>query len=105
MRRLPGILKSRLKSGRFRHSEGVAQCAAKLAKRHGVNLMKVELASWLHDCAKALGREEMKLLLGAARVDAQERKMPPLWHAPVGAYLARRDYGVKDREILQAIRF
>jgi len=49
MRRLPGILKSRLKSGRFRHSEGVAQCAARLARRHGVSLMKVELAAWLHD--------------------------------------------------------
>ena len=102
---LEGILKSKLKPGRFKHTQGVVQTAAKLAKIHGVNLAQVRIAAWLHDCAKALDREEMNSLLSKAKADPQERSMTALWHAPVGALLARRDFGVRDGEVLMAIRF
>jgi predicted HD superfamily hydrolase involved in NAD metabolism len=34
-----------------------------------------------------------------------EQKEPVLLHAPVGAVIARRDYGVDDPEVLAAIRW
>ena len=105
MKQLRLKLKAGLKSGRFRHTEGVVKTAARLARRHGVSVKRASLAALLHDCAKALSRPELKALLGPAKADIQERRMPPLWHAPVGALLARRDHGVKDKEILKAIRF
>jgi predicted HD superfamily hydrolase involved in NAD metabolism len=104
---VPGLeaaLRARLKPGRFRHTQGVVKTALGLAKRHRINQKKAATAAWHHDCAKALEQETMKALLGAARADALERRMPPLWHAPVGAYLARREFGVSDPEILRAIR-
>ena len=36
--------------------------------------------------------------------DAQELDSEPVLHAPAGMVLARRDYGVRDPAILQAIR-
>jgi predicted HD superfamily hydrolase involved in NAD metabolism len=102
--RLAELLRPRLKSGRFKHTQGVVRTAARLAKRHHLSVQRVETAAWLHDCAKAMEREDMKRYLGRAKADAQERRMPPLWHAPVGAYLAEHEYGVKDPEILRAIR-
>ncbi|SRR5258708_4792923 len=102
---LQETLKSRLKPGRYQHTLGVVKTAARLARRHGVGEKKVSTAAWLHDCAKALSRDEMEKLLSAAKADPQERALPPLWHAPVGALLARRVYGVQDPEILRAIRF
>jgi predicted HD superfamily hydrolase involved in NAD metabolism len=105
MKKLRLRLKAGLKSGRFKHTEGVVRTAAKLAKRHGVSVKRASLAAMLHDCAKGLSRPELKALLKRAKADPQERRMPPLWHAPVGALLARREHGVKDQEILKAIRY
>lgn len=104
MKKIAGLLKSRLKAGRFKHTQGVVKTAAKLARRHGIGVKRVEIAAWLHDCGKTLDRAAMQRLLGVAKLDKHELAMPQLWHAPVGAYLARRDYGVVDSEILKAIR-
>jgi predicted HD superfamily hydrolase involved in NAD metabolism len=97
-------LRKTLKKARFEHTKGVVKTAAALAKRHGVDPARARLAAWLHDCAKSLERDAMVPLLRLAELDKEERSLPPLWHAPLGAYLARRDFGVRDAEVLQAIR-
>lgn len=76
-----------------------------LAGRHGVNTLKAAQAGLLHDCAKSLSGAELKRRLHASGADRWERALPPLWHAPVGALLARTKYRVKDREVLGAIRW
>ena len=102
---LAARLKLLLKRARFEHTRGVVQTAGFLAKIHGVDPQRAALAAWLHDCAKGLDRGAMKALLAASGADRHERALPALWHAPVGAYLARRDFGVKDPELLGAIRW
>jgi len=104
-RALAARMKAALKSARYAHTQGVVKTAKALALTHGVSPKRVALAAWLHDCGKALDRDAMKPLLRRAGADRDERALPALWHAPVGAYLARRDYGVKDAEILGAIRW
>jgi predicted HD superfamily hydrolase involved in NAD metabolism len=104
-RALAARLKAALKSARYEHTRGVVKTARDLAKRFDVDPERAALAAWLHDCGKALDREAMRPLLRWAGVDRHEKDMPPLWHAPVGAYLARRDYGIQDPEILGAIRW
>jgi predicted HD superfamily hydrolase involved in NAD metabolism len=103
--KLQALLRQRLKSARFKHTQGVVSTAVKLAKCHGVSVKSAALAAWLHDCAKALDLGQMKRLLKASGADKQERVMPPLWHACVGAWLARHEYGVKNVEVLKAIRY
>jgi predicted HD superfamily hydrolase involved in NAD metabolism len=105
MQKLPALLKARFKTGRFKHTQGVVRTAIRLAARHGASVERCEKAAWLHDCAKSLDRDAMKAFLTRAKADSLERRLPPLWHAPVGAYLARHEFGIKDREILQAVRF
>jgi predicted HD superfamily hydrolase involved in NAD metabolism len=102
---LEALLRQRLKSARFEHTLGVVKTAVKLARLHGVPVKSAALAAWLHDCAKALERGQMKRLLTRAGADSRERAMPALWHACVGAWLARHEYGVKNRETLKAIRY
>ena len=34
-----------------------------------------------------------------------EHSMPALIHAKLGAYLAENEYGIKDREVLDAITY
>src|SRR5260221_9440908 len=99
---IEALLEGRLKSARFKHTRGVVRTALKLAKIHKVPKLKAELAGWLHDCGKALERSQMKRLLKKAGADSDERRMPGLWHAPVGAWLARHEYKVRDAEVLKS---
>jgi predicted HD superfamily hydrolase involved in NAD metabolism len=102
---LAARLKAELKPARWEHTRGVLRTAERLARRHGVDPARARLAALLHDCGKALEREALKRHLKEAGADAQERALPALWHAPVGAWRARHVYGCRDGEILAAVRF
>ena len=96
-----------LPPARLRHSRAVALTAAELAAAYGADAGKARLAGLLHDCAR--GMPSNILLHSAAAfgivVNDVERREPMLLRAPVGACLARRDYGVDDPEVLAAIRW
>ena len=102
---MKAILKSRLKPGRYRHSLGVADTAAFLARRFGVNEEKAYIAGLLHDCAREYSNDAMKE--EAARrnipIGAVEEAMPLLLHAYIGARRIAECYGVEDEEIAQAV--
>ena len=91
---------------RFHHTLGVADTAERLAPKYGVDPMRARLAGLLHDCAKSLPYGEMRRLVEANVPDTDEQELDsePVLHAPAGMVLARRDYGVRDPAILQAIR-
>lgn len=99
-------LKSNLDSERYEHSIGVAQTAAELAEKFGLDKEKAYVAGLLHDCAKCLPKEEqLQLLQNKLNVEECEMINPKTFHAPVGAYYAKNMFGVKDEEILSAIRW
>lgn len=102
---LEARLKERLKRSRFAHTCGVVRTIDKLARLHGLPVLRARRAAWLHDCGKALDREALLPLLRKAGADAHEKALPALWHAPVGAWLAKHEYGLQDAEALQAIRY
>lgn len=99
-------LKKTISLHRWHHTLGVADTALRLAGRYGINPGKARLAALLHDCAKSLPYGEMRRLVqdNVPDTDALELDAEPVLHAPAGMVLARRDYGVNDPEVLQAIR-
>lgn len=98
-------LASRLKPSRYEHSLGVADTAAALAERFGVDEGRARIAGLLHDCAREYPNEAM--IAEAERrgitVGPIERAMPLLLHAYIGAQRVREIYGVDDAAISQAI--
>jgi predicted HD superfamily hydrolase involved in NAD metabolism len=100
------LVKVQLTEHRYVHTIGVMETAIELANRFGADEKKAELAAIFHDYAKFRSKEEMKKII-------VEQELPSdlllhndeLWHAPVGAYLVEREAGIKDLEILNAIRF
>jgi len=86
---------------------GVRYTAAALAMRYGCSIEQAQLAGLLHDCAKGYSEEELLALASQYKLEISkaEMKAPHLLHAKVGAYLAEHEYGVKEEEILNAIRF
>lgn len=99
-------LEKRLKPGRYQHTLGVADTAKRLAERYGVDPQRAYLAGLLHDCAKWMRYEDMAALVkdGVPDLSEDELKTEPVLHAPAGMLVAQRDYGVRDPEILSAIR-
>lgn len=100
-------LKRVLSEKRFNHTIGVAETARSLAERWGVDPDSAYLAGLVHDCAKELPEGRMvKMLEGHGYIcDELERSSPNILHAPLGSILARKLYGVEDREILDAVRY
>ena len=100
-------IKGRLKPERFKHSVNVAEKAVELAKIYGVDTKKAYLAGITHDCAKNLSEEQMhwKCLDYGIELDEYEQKNPALVHAKVGEKVAKIELGIRDKEILNAIKW
>lgn len=93
-------------AARFEHTLGVEYTAAALAMRYDCDVRNAQIAGLLHDCAKCLSdRERLEICKKQGiPMTKLEKRNPFLLHAKVGAYLARKKYGVKDKDILNAIR-
>jgi predicted HD superfamily hydrolase involved in NAD metabolism len=104
--RMKRKLKEALSIARYRHSLSTSIVASKLATHYGVDSEKAMIAGLLHDCAKALSKEEQRLYIekNGISLDEIELQEANLWHAPVGEVMAREEFGVTDPEILRAIR-
>lgn len=100
------IVKKQLTKHRFEHTLGVMETAIQLAEKYGVDSKKAELAAIFHDYAKFRDKEEMKQIIQEQQLGKELLEFnSELWHAPVGAYLAEKEAGITDREILDAIRY
>ena len=99
-------VRERLSAKRYAHTLRVADTVERLAKIHGIDPKKARLAGLLHDAAREVGKGELLRAAGedGLAVGEFEREQPILLHGPVAAQFARRDLGVKDGEILAAVR-
>lgn len=89
--------------GRLLHILGVESMAVKLAHIYGVDESRASIAALLHDVAKKMPLETLKELMDKAGYDS--RMHYKLWHAYVGAYLAKEEYGIMDEDIIDAIKY
>ncbi len=96
----------RLGEARYGHCLRTAETARALAERFGADRDKAYLAGLLHDCAKAYdGSRILEIVqsMGLKLTRAQEAQPYELLHGQAGAHVARTEYGVEDRDVLQAI--
>jgi len=99
-------VQSQMPVSRWQHTQGVMTTAVQLANRYGANPYKADIAAILHDVAKYWPSDKMERIIREDNAASELLKYnKQLWHAPVGAYVAQRDYGIEDEEILDAIRY
>jgi predicted HD superfamily hydrolase involved in NAD metabolism len=100
------IVKKQLTDHRYQHTLGVMETAIALAEQYGADVKKAELAAIFHDYAKFRPKDEMRqiILSGKFPQDLLQYNSE-LWHAPAGAYLAEKEAGISDKEVLDAIRY
>lgn len=98
-------VKAQMSKKRYEHVLAVEEQAIKLAKIHGVDEYKAGLAGLLHDYAKELPAEEFKRLIKKYDLDKDLLNWGNnVWHGMVGIYKIQEDLGLKDKEILHAIK-
>ncbi len=102
---LKNWLKENLNEERYEHSLGTAECAKKLASDLKLNEEKAYLAGLVHDCAKCFDKNKTNEILKNLELVCGEYDNPKTHHAPVGAYFAKKEFGIQDDEILSAVRW
>jgi predicted HD superfamily hydrolase involved in NAD metabolism len=99
-------LEANLNEERYRHSLGTAECAKKLAKKYGLDEDKAYYCGLIHDCAKCIPNADLKeMICRCEDLCDGELENTKTYHAPAGAILAKKEFGVYDEEILSAIRW
>jgi predicted HD superfamily hydrolase involved in NAD metabolism len=89
-----------LKPSRVKHTANVVVCALKKVKELGLEEEKVITATTLHDLAKYIDYKTVK----GFRLPTPD--MPdPVIHAFLGGYLAQNKLGIKDTDIINAVRY
>lgn len=101
------LLSKDLKESRLIHTLGVMDTASALAKANGADIKKCEKAALLHDCAKYMPIDEMIAICERNFIELNdlEKADEGLLHSKAGACLAYEKYGIKDSEIIEAIKW
>lgn len=102
-------LKSTLSPSRYEHTLNVASLAEALARRWGGPPDKARLAGLLHDMGRRFRPAQLAVYAKKRRLNVPERAMilkldPMLLHAYASEDLARREFSINDKMILQAVR-
>jgi len=105
--RLENTMRAALSFNRFLHSRNVALLAWDLCCRFGEDPQKGYLAGIMHDVCKDFDADKLIRLARAdgTSISKLEHNKPGLLHARAGAVVAKRKYGITDRDILEAIRY
>ena len=101
------VLKERLTPQRFAHSLDVLERAGELAHIHRADPQQAGLAGLIHDIEK---NTPIKILLQTLEksdilLSSVDLASPPIWHAPCGFLYARDALGIRDEDVLNAIRY
>jgi predicted HD superfamily hydrolase involved in NAD metabolism len=91
---------------RWVHVQGVMSSSVKLAQQYGADNEKAELAALLHDYCKywPVDRQAQVLVEYNMAGDLLDNDKQ-LWHGPAAACYVRKEFGIEDEEVLDAIRY
>lgn len=100
-------VKARLGEKRYRHTLGVAEKAVELSLRYGADSDKAYIAALVHDIAKSMDHGSMLMMAQDSGIifDNETLESTDLLHGAIGAYIAEKEIGIKDADILNAIRY
>jgi predicted HD superfamily hydrolase involved in NAD metabolism len=90
---------------RLLHLLGATHVATILAEAHGLGAERGALAGLLHDISKPIDSKDIRRDLRAWGTDVPEedKDFPRVWHGLHAAWWARRELGLDDEAILEAV--
>ena len=100
-------IKRNISEDRYEHTLRVVDCCLELAKAHGGDLDKTTIAALLHDSAKFASKGRVFRMAKELNLIDDDIYLynKGIIHASLGAKLASLHYGIKDPDILNAIKY
>ena len=98
-------LEQNVSAHRLQHILGVEATCINLARCHGLHEWQAAKAGLMHDLAKFFSPQKLLKIATEAKIPLDKicLMQPHLLHAEVGAVVARREFGVDDPQVLDAI--
>lgn len=93
------------KENTLKHVEEVAETAVWLAELFELDITKVRLAALLHDISAVISPQEMYEMakVRGLEMDPAEEKYPFLLHQRISRIIAKEEFAIEEKEILDAI--
>ena len=104
-KRITADAENELTPYRFGHSVGVMNEAERIAVKAGIDPQKCRVAGILHDIAREYTAKQYAALGVRTGSDVRKGEGEVLLHGFAAAELGKIRYGIKDREILEAVRW
>lgn len=95
----------KLSKGRRIHTRGVRKTAVKLAKRYGEDPEKAAVAAMFHDMCRGMDRKLLNECVKEFDLPKKYENHESLAHGKIAAELMKRRYGIRDEDILNAVRY
>ena len=103
---ISNYIRDHLSEKRRIHTEGVRTTAIELARRYGADPEKAETAALFHDMFRGVDRDTLNRYVDELGLDpGRYRDNPNLAHGKIAAEIMRRDYGITDPDIINAVRY
>ncbi len=104
---IKAVLKNRMNEHRYAHSLNVAERAKELALKYGADPEKAYFAGLVHDICKGISNEEQLAIIEkyGEPISLSTRNSPNLWHSVAGAVWLEHEFGVTDRDVLNAVKY
>ncbi|MCL2051635.1 MAG: bis(5'-nucleosyl)-tetraphosphatase (symmetrical) YqeK [Lachnospiraceae bacterium] len=103
--KIRNTLRQALDEKRFTHTIAVCDASVMLAEKFGADKEKAYLAALLHDCARGLDTGHQLMYCAKNNIeldDYMKNDINPV-HALISADMAKQQFGINDKEILDAI--
>lgn len=99
-----GFVRERLPEKTFRHAVSVAETMLDVAGEAGIDAEQAVAAGLLHDACKAMKPEALAEKAREYGI-SEYLDQPNLLHGPVAAEMCRRELGIEDEDVIDAIRW
>lgn len=99
------ILRQNLTSKRYAHVQGVIKTARELSYRYCEDAYKAECAALFHDMYKCITLKESDSFIRKLGLDEKYIGNPNLAHAKIAAEKMQKDFGVSDKNIINAVSY
>ena len=98
-------VEEKLSAKRFKHVLGVEEMCVILAERNGADIEKARIAALLHDYMKETNIEVLKEMCKDVPEIKGYETLLEILHGFAGAMTAEKEFGIKDTDILNAIKY
>lgn len=87
------------------HTYAVAEEAKKLARRYGEDTEKAEIAALFHDFFRGVPEKALNGYVRQLGLSPAYLNNANLAHSKIAAYVMEKEYGIQDRDIINAVSY